>query len=79
MKIKILGSGCTKCNNLEKTVHDVLSELAIDAEVQKIGNIMQIMNYGVMQTPGLVINEELIFSGNVPPKERIKQLLLQHR
>ena len=79
MKIKILGSGCTKCNNLEKTVHNVLSELAIDAEVQKIGNIMQIMNYGVMQTPGLVINEELIFSGNVPPKERIKQLLLQHR
>lgn len=79
MKIKILGSGCSKCNNLEKTVHDALSELAINAEVQKIGNVMQIMNYGVMQTPGLVINEELIFSGNVPPKERIKQLLLQHR
>lgn len=72
MNIKILGPGCPKCKTLFNAVNEVVNENAIDAEVTKVEDIMQIMNYGVLSTPCLVINEKVVFSGRVPSKGEIK-------
>jgi small redox-active disulfide protein 2 len=71
--IKILGTGCAKCKSLEKITNEVVEENAFDAEVSKVEDIMEIMNYGGMGTPGFVINEKLIFSGRLPSKNEIKK------
>ncbi|MBN2680934.1 MAG: TM0996/MTH895 family glutaredoxin-like protein [Bacteroidales bacterium] len=75
MKIKVLGPGCPKCITLEKQVKQVVEELGIEAEVSKVDDIMDIMTYNVMRTPGLVINEEVIFSGRVPSNSELKEIL----
>jgi small redox-active disulfide protein 2 len=75
MKIKILGTGCSKCKTLEKVVHEVVTENHFDAEISKVEDIVQIMGYGVMSTPALVIDEKVAISGRVPSKEEIKQQL----
>lgn len=75
MKIKVLGPGCQKCITLEKQVKQVVEELGIEAEVIKVDDIMDIMAYSVMRTPGLVINEEVIFSGRVPSNSELKEIL----
>jgi small redox-active disulfide protein 2 len=72
INIKILGSGCTKCKTLEKFTLEVVKENNFDAEVQKIEDIIQIMNYHVLTTPALVINEKVVVSGRVPSKSEIK-------
>jgi small redox-active disulfide protein 2 len=70
--LKILGSGCSKCKALEKLTTEVVKESNIQADVQKVEDIMQIMNYRVMSTPALVVNEKVVFSGRVPSKSEIK-------
>ena len=77
MEIKILGTGCPKCNALEKATINALAELDIAANVSKIEDIMQIMNYGIISTPALVIDEKVVIKGRVPSKEEIKKLLLK--
>jgi small redox-active disulfide protein 2 len=70
MEIKILGTGCQKCKTLEKITRDVVNNLGISAEISKEEDIMKIMSFGIMNTPGFVINGKVIFSGRVPsPKE----------
>jgi small redox-active disulfide protein 2 len=71
MKIKILGTGCSKCVNLEKKVREIVASNAIDAEVSKVSEIQEIMKYGVLMTPGLVINEKVMSFGSVPKEEQI--------
>jgi len=71
MKIKILGTGCSKCVNLEKKVREIVSSNTIDAEVSKVSDIQEIMKYGVLMTPGLVINEKVMSFGSVPKEEQI--------
>ncbi|MCX6003840.1 MAG: thioredoxin family protein [Chloroflexi bacterium] len=71
MKIKVLGSGCAKCQQLERTTKEVVKELAIDATVEDVRDIKKIMEYPILATPGLVINEKLIVSGRVPSKAEI--------
>jgi len=71
--IKILGTGCAKCKSLEKATLEVVSENNFDAQVSKVEDIVDIMNYGVMGTPGLVINEKVVISGRVPSKDEIKK------
>jgi small redox-active disulfide protein 2 len=78
MKIKILGPGCPKCKNLEKITAEVVQENNYEAEVSKVEDIMQIMNYGIMSTPGLVIDEKVAVSGRVPSKDEIKKLIEKH-
>ena len=78
ISIKVLGPGCSKCKVLEQAVRDVVSENNIDAEVKKVDDIMEIMNYGVISTPGIVINEKLALSGRVPSKEEINELIKKH-
>jgi len=71
MKIKVLGPGCGKCHQLEKTVKDAVSELGIDAEIEDVKDIKKIMEYPILTTPGLVINEKLVVSGRVPSKAEV--------
>lgn len=78
MKIIILGTGCPKCKTLEKVTRDAVSELGIEAEISKEEDIMNIMAYGIMHTPGLVINGKVVMSGRLPASKEIKGLLTQN-
>jgi small redox-active disulfide protein 2 len=75
MDIKILGTGCPKCKTLEKLTRDVVEQNSIDATVTKVEDIMEIMKYGVMTTPALVVNGKVEIKGRVPSAEEIKQIL----
>ncbi len=66
MEIIILGTGCPKCKTLEKLTRDTVQELGITASVSKEEDIVKIINYGIMHTPGLVINGKVVLSGRVP-------------
>lgn len=79
MEIKVLGTGCPKCKALEKTVVNSLAELNIDADVLKVEDIMKIMEYGVMNTPALVINGKVVLSGYIPGTNEIKNLLTKNQ
>jgi len=70
MRIEILGTGCARCQQLIQNVRTALAHLGSDAEVHKVEDIQQIMTYGVMSTPALVVDGQLKFAGKVPaPKE----------
>lgn len=75
MEIKILGPGCAKCKTLEKITREVVAELGSDATVSKVEDIMDIMNYGVMTTPALVVDEKVVIKGRVPSAKEIKEIL----
>ena len=72
MKIEILGMGCARCNDLEKQVHDVLRDLNLEAEVTKVSDLDKISSYGVLITPGLVINGKVYSSGKLPATATLK-------
>ena len=73
MKIKILGPGCPRCQEVAKRTVDVLAELNVAADVQKVTDIKEIMGYNILATPGLVINDKVKCSGRIPSKEEIKK------
>ena len=75
MVIKVLGSGCPKCRSLEKVTIETIKELGIQASVTKEDDIIKIMEYGVMRTPGLVIDEKVVLSGRIPSSDELKELL----
>jgi len=75
MEIKILGTGCPKCKTLENLVRKVVNENNIDSNVSKVDDIMQIMNYGIISTPALVIDEKVVIKGRIPSEKEIKELL----
>ena len=75
MNIKILGSGCAKCAKLKLLVEEAVNNLKLDATVEKEEDFMTIMEYGVMITPALVIDEKVIFSGKVPTVKEIEEIL----
>ncbi len=75
MKIQILGTGCPKCKQLAENAEAAAKELNIDFEIEKVTNISDIMSFGVMMTPALVIDGEVKIAGKVPDKEAIKELL----
>lgn len=79
MEIKVLGTGCPKCKTLEKTVINSLAEMNVTADVSKEEDIMKIMEYGVLRTPGLVINGKVVFSGRVPTMDEVKNLITQNQ
>jgi len=71
MKIKILGPGCARCDQLEKITKEVIKELGIDVSLEHVKDVKTIMEYPILHTPGLVLNEELVCSGRVPTKAEI--------
>ncbi|MBP1661223.1 MAG: redox-active disulfide protein 2 [Candidatus Aminicenantes bacterium] len=72
MEIKVLGPGCPNCAEVEKRVKNALAELGIAADVEKITDIRKMMSYGILATPGLVIDGRVKSSGRVPRIEDIK-------
>ena len=75
MEIKVLGPGCKKCNTLAEATNKALSELTVEANVEKIDDMVKILSYGVMSTPALVINEKVVVSGKVPSVSEIKEMI----
>jgi small redox-active disulfide protein 2 len=72
VKIEVLGMGCARCNKLEQQVHEALKELSIEAEVEKVSDLDKISSYGVLMTPGLVINGKVFCSGKIPAMADLK-------
>jgi small redox-active disulfide protein 2 len=75
MIIKVLGSGCASCHKLEDLAAKAITDLGIDAEIVKVTDIADIMGYGVMSTPALVVDEELKVAGRVPSYDDIVTIL----
>lgn len=75
MIVKILGPGCKNCQNLERATREALTDLGLDATVEKVEDYAAIAGYGVMSTPGLVVDDEVLVSGRVPKRAEIKELL----
>ncbi|WP_282037127.1 thioredoxin family protein [Saccharicrinis aurantiacus] len=75
MEIKILGTGCSKCTTLTKNTEDAVKELNINAQINKIEDIVEIMNYNVMSTPALVIDGKVVSKGKLLSAKEIKELL----
>ena len=75
MKIEILGMGCATCNKLEDSVRLAIKEMGIDAQIDHVKDIKQIMTYGVMTTPALVIDGVVKAAGKIPSLEDIKKMI----
>ena len=75
MHIKILGPGCKNCVLLYNLAIEAASDLGLDASFEKIEDYAEIMSYGILSTPGLVVDDVVVFSGKVPTKSHIKELL----
>ncbi|MBW6468468.1 MAG: thioredoxin family protein [Anaerosomatales bacterium] len=75
MVLKILGSGCANCQRLEEAAKRAVAELGADATVEKVTEIDDIISYGVMTTPALVVDEKVVLAGRVPSVEDIKKIL----
>jgi small redox-active disulfide protein 2 len=78
MVIKVLGSGCTNCKTLEKRALEAVVSVHVTATVEKVTDIRAIAAYGILRTPGLVIDEEVVSSGSVPTVDAIKGLIVSH-
>jgi len=75
MDIKILGSGCAKCQTLERITHEAVDDLGLSADFEKVTDPGEIASWGVMSTPALVVDDEVVLSGRVPTSDDLKQLL----
>ncbi len=75
MEIKIFGTGCPKCKALEKITRDAVTELGIAAGIPKAEDIYTVMSYGILHTPGLVINGKVALSGRLPSPAEAKELI----
>ena len=77
MEIKILGSGCAKCKTLEKLTREVVEQNGLEATITKVEDIVEIMKYGIMTTPALVVDEKVEIKGRVPSSDEIKKVLIK--
>ncbi len=75
MHVKILGSGCANCVNLEKATRQAVEELGLEATFEKVTDYADIAAYGIMRTPGLVVDEQVLLAGRVPTSGQVKDLL----
>lgn len=75
MEIKVLGSGCAKCNQLEEAARKAVEQAGIDASVEKVTDMARIMGYGVMTTPALVVDGQVRVAGRVPSVDDLVGLL----
>jgi hypothetical protein len=77
LNIAVLGIGCTRCHQLENDVRDLLSEMKIAADLHHITDLKEIAQYGVLGSPALVINNKVMSVGEVPPKSKIRQWIIE--
>jgi small redox-active disulfide protein 2 len=75
MIIKVLGPGCMNCKTLERRTREAVEQLSLDAVIQKVEDYQEISSYGIISTPGLVIDEKVVSQGRVPTVEAIKDLI----
>ena len=75
LQIKILGSGCPNCKKLEEETKKAVANLAIEAQFEKVTDYQEIINYDVLSTPGLVINEKVVSSGRIPSQGELTSFL----
>lgn len=75
MEIKILGTGCAKCKKLERRVRKAVDEMGIEADIIKVEDIEEIMQYNILSTPGLVVDGELRLAGQLPKVDYLKSLI----
>jgi small redox-active disulfide protein 2 len=75
MNIIVLGTGCAKCKTLEQLTRKVVADLNLNAEVTKEEDIQKIMSYGILRTPGIIVDGKVILSGRVPSENELKELL----
>jgi small redox-active disulfide protein 2 len=73
--IKVLGPGCNNCKTLERVTREAVEALGVDATIEKVEDYPTIVGYGVMSTPALVIDEQLVLSGRVPKVAEVRDLL----
>jgi small redox-active disulfide protein 2 len=78
MNIKVLGSGCPNCRTLEHRTRDAATALHLEVSVEKVQDIQQIVSYGIMRTPGLVIDGHVVLAGSVPTVDELKSILQRH-
>jgi small redox-active disulfide protein 2 len=79
MEIKILGTGCPRCKTLEKITKEAVTELGMDAQITKVEDIVKIMGYNILHTPGLVINEKVVLSGRLPSITEVKEIIIKNQ
>lgn len=77
MEIKILGTGCSKCEKLEKNLKIALKELNLQASIEKVDDLIELVSYGVMSTPGFVVNDEVKSVGKALSVKEIKKFLME--
>ena len=75
MEIKVLGSGYSRCHATHEIVREIVAENNIDATVEYVTDIMQVMSYNVMTMPAIVIDGQVVFKGRVPTRSQVKELL----
>lgn len=75
MNIKVLGSGCANCKTLERRTLEALHELHVVANVEKVQDFKEIASFGLMHTPGLVIDGKVVSQGNVPTVQMLKEII----
>lgn len=79
MEIKVLGTGCPKCKRLEQNTREAVAELGIEANITKEEDIVNIMQYNILHTPGLVINEIVVLSGRLASQKEIIELITRYK
>jgi len=79
MTIRVLGPGCMNCKTLERRTREALEQMNLQANVEKVEDLDRIVSYGIMRTPGLVIDEKVVWQGGVPSVEKIKELISSRR
>lgn len=75
MKFQILGPGCARCKKLAEVTEACAAELGMDCTIEKVTDITEIVNAGVMQTPAVVVDGNILHEGSVPSKDEMKQIL----
>jgi small redox-active disulfide protein 2 len=75
MDVKILGTGCPNCQRLEKVTREVMAEMAVEGTLSKVTNMVDILAYDILATPGLVIDGKVVSAGRVPTKAEVTSLI----
>ena len=75
MEIKVLGSGCAKCKTTYELIEKIVKENQLDATLSKVEDIVELLNYGIMTTPAIVVDGEVKLKGHVPTESEIKKIL----